>query len=186
VPVSAALGELLEGGKNKESFLLPGLAGVNHVKWGLAGCGGHEDWPKHLAEAGMVLQQRYPDCRPVAVAYADWQRACAPRPDQVLRFARAHGWKTLLVDTWKKDGTTLLDWLRPPMVVRLRSQCRESGIRLALAGSLGPSQIKVLLPVAPDWFAVRGAVCHRSRREAAIDAKAVRRLAGLLRTPDQP
>jgi uncharacterized protein (UPF0264 family) len=121
----------------------------------------------------------------VAVAYADWQRACAPPPDHVFRFARDHGWNTLLVDTWKKDGTTLLDWLPLPDVVRLGQQSRDAGIRLALAGSLGLAQIKALFRVAPDWFAVRGTVCHQSRREAGIDETAVRRLADFLQRVNQ-
>ena len=32
-----------------------------------------------------------------------------------------------------------------------------------LAGSLGPAEIERLLPLAPDWFAVRGAACEGGR-----------------------
>jgi uncharacterized protein (UPF0264 family) len=185
-PVSAAFGELMESPVNDRASSLAELAGLTYAKCGLAGCGVFRKWQDLLARAGKCLRQGNRTCQPVAVVYADWQRAHAPRPEQVLRFVQEHGWHILLVDTWKKDGTTLLDWLPPPALVRIRQWCREGGIRMALAGSLGASQIRVLLPLAPDWFAVRGAVCHQSRREAGIDAKAVARLAGLLqRTRDQ-
>ena len=52
------------------------------------------------------------DCQAVPVAYADWVRVGAPRPADIAagacEFAIAN---TLLIDTFQKDGTTLLDWL---------------------------------------------------------------------------
>jgi uncharacterized protein (UPF0264 family) len=101
----------------------------------------------------------------------------------VLRFVQDHGWDTLLLDTWCKDGRTLLDWLPKGLIFKLREACQGAGIRLALAGSLGVSEIASLMPLAPEWFAVRGAVCHEGRREAGIDVTAVRRLLDLLNAP---
>jgi hypothetical protein len=116
----------------------------------------------------------------VAVAYADWQRAEAPSPDAVCAFAGEHRWDALLLDTWCKDGSTLLDWLSLRAIEALCRRCRAAGVQVALAGSLGPVQFAALRLVEPDWFAVRGAVCHRGVRIDAVDASAVRRLVGLL------
>jgi uncharacterized protein (UPF0264 family) len=173
-PVSAALGEMIEGSPADM------IAGLSYAKWGLAGCGTQAGWRGELARAGAGLTTSNPTCLPVAVAYADWQRARAPRPGEVFIFARDHGWNVLLVDTWEKDGTTLRDWMSLEEIARLREATRKEGVRLALAGSLGRADLEALLPVRPEWFAVRGAVCRNGNRRAGIDGKAVRVFAVLL------
>ncbi len=85
-----------------------------------------------------------------------------------------------MLDTWEKDGSTLLDWLPVGEAERLRERCRVAGVPIALAGSLGPIEMRTLRPLAPDWFAVRGAVCQGRRRGAVIDEGKVRQLAALL------
>jgi uncharacterized protein (UPF0264 family) len=176
-PVSAALGELREGAS---PLAVTGLA---FAKWGLAGCAGRADWRARLADAGMEACRILPRCEPVAVAYADWQRAQAPPPGEVLTFARARGWRAFLLDTWAKDGTTLLDWMAVSELARRVDACRRAGIRVALAGSIAERHIRTLLPLKPNWFAVRGAVCRGGRRDAFLDGSAVRRLAGILQPP---
>ena len=94
----------------------------------------------------------------VAVAYADWETAQAPSPEDVANLAMTLCCPVLLVDTWKKDGTTLLDWLATARISALIAQCRGSGQAIALAGSLGPVEIMKLRALRPTWFAVRGAV----------------------------
>jgi uncharacterized protein (UPF0264 family) len=172
-PVSAALGELREGRP------APAVS-LAFAKWGLAGCGGRRHWTGELTQAACRLP---PGCRPVAVAYADWQRAGAPAPAQVCAFVCARRWGAFLIDTWRKDGTTLLDWLPFDELQELRDRCRGAGVAVALAGSLGAEQLRPLHPLRPDWFAVRGAACRDGRRIATIDADRVRRLVDLLGEP---
>jgi uncharacterized protein (UPF0264 family) len=169
-PVSAALGELTE------SHPLP-HTGLAFAKWGLAGYRNWPHWPDELRHAASVLP---PGCRPVAVAYADSARADAPTPTEVCEFACAQGWGAFLIDTWRKDGSTLLDWVSVADLHHLRARCRTGGLPIALAGSLGVEQIGSLRALRPDWFAVRGAACRGSRRTAAIDTGQVRRLVDLL------
>lgn len=172
-PVSAALGELAE------SVTFPDVP-LDYVKWGLAGRG-EKDWCSELKTAMQRLTEYRPRCRAVAVAYADWRRAEAPMPEDVCSFACEHPVGAFLLDTWHKGGSTLLDWLSMNEIERLRDRCRAAGVPLALAGSLGPAEIRLLLPLRPHWFAVRGAVCRHRQREAAIDEEAVRQLAALFR-----
>jgi uncharacterized protein (UPF0264 family) len=120
-------------------------------------------------------------CQAVATAYADCERAESPSPEEVLAFACSHGCAGLLFDTWCKDGTTLLDWLAPTEIDHICRTCRQAGVRVALAGSLGAAQILRLRTCRPDWFAVRGAACTGGRREQAIDAASVRLLANLVK-----
>jgi uncharacterized protein (UPF0264 family) len=180
-PVSAALGDLKKGSasfssreKEADPFLLA------FAKWGLAGCRDWPGWPDELAQAATFLP---PGCRPVAVAYADWQRAAAPSPAEVCAFACARRWGAFLIDTWGKDGTTLLDWLSFDAIRELSAQCRAASVPIALAGSLGVDELRRLRALKPDWFAVRGAACRDGQRTATIAPDRVRQLVDLLSEP---
>jgi hypothetical protein len=124
----------------------------------------------------------------VVVAYADWECARAPALDEVVEFAWARPGAILLVDTYCKEPgqvhrdrrPTLLDWLPLERILEIGHQCRGAGVRLALAGSLGPDQIAQLRPVRPDWFAVRGAACTGGLRAASVDVAKVRALVSLV------
>jgi uncharacterized protein (UPF0264 family) len=177
-PVSAALGELCEA---RGEPLPSAVASLAFVKWGPAGCQGDEDaWDAKLDLEFGRLRTAAASCRPVAVAYADWRRAKAPAPDQICAFASRRPGGAFLIDTWEKDGSTLLDWLPEAEASRLCRALRAAGVAVALAGSLGSAEIERLLPARPDWFAVRGAVCAGGR-QAVLDEGKVRRLARLLR-----
>lgn len=179
-PVSAALGELRDIHYTK---LFSGLSSLVFVKCGLAGCGTDDGWRSELDKLCDAVREADPDCRMVAVAYADWRRARAPTPEEVCSLVcQRPGWG-LLLDTWAKDGLTLLDWMSRVELDRICRVCHKVGAPIALAGSLGRSLIRTLKPTAPDWFAVRGAACHGSRRTAAVDADKVRELADLVDEP---
>ncbi len=167
-PVSAALGEL------KDEPAIPNDPSLAYVKWGLADC--FDDWQLRLADAMRRATPR----RAVAVAYADWRRARAPKPEEVCSFGIANACGAFLIDTQRKDGSTLLDWLSLDEIAPMRDRCRDAGLPLALAGSLGVAEIEALVPLHPDWIAVRGAACRGSQRGAALDEDKVRHLASLL------
>jgi uncharacterized protein (UPF0264 family) len=153
---------------------------LSYVKWGLAGLREPADWHGQLLRAARALPGA---CCPVAVAYADWRRAAAPSPAQVCDFACQQRWGAFLLDTWRKDGSTLLDWCPRRELAELRERCRAAGVAVALAGSLGTEQLLALRPLGPEWFAVRGAACREGRRTQTIDTDRVRRLVDLLAEP---
>src|SRR6185437_3247780 len=142
-PVSAALGELVD---TFGAEPLPRGLSLSYVKWGLARYQdrGEGVWQCELAGAMRRLGQHQPNCRAVAVAYADWQRAKAPTPKEVCSFALAHPIGAFLLDTWHKDGSTLLDWLSVRDIEHLQARCRAAGVPIALAGSLGTEEIRTL------------------------------------------
>lgn len=178
-PVSSAMGELLDSFWRKPA-IVPRLS---YAKWGLAGFQRHAPllWQWELTYAVQQLATINPACKAVAVAYADAKRAQAPPPEEVLTLAIQLRMGAFLIDTWQKDGSTLLDWLSLDAITALTRRCRSADMPIALAGSLGPGEIQTLLPLRPDWFAVRGAVCQGRRREATIEEDKVRQLAALLR-----
>jgi uncharacterized protein (UPF0264 family) len=180
--VSAARGEVFGEGPDP---LPPEVRGCAYFKWGLAGARGL-DWCLTLGELARRVAEQSPEGQLVTVAYADWELAGAPPVEEVCAFARQRPGSAFLLDTWTKAPCpatrarpTLLDYLSLPEVARLCRLCREAGVRVALAGSLGREQIERLLGVAPDWFAVRGAVCAAGERTARVDVDKVRALAKL-------
>lgn len=182
-PVSAALGELL---KSSGDDWPSDAASLAYVKWGLSGYEGRGEqvWRSELWLAFRAWKERWPRCRPVAVAYADWQRAGAPQPEAVCAFAVENAAGAFLIDTWRKDGSTLLDWLALEEIARFQKQCRAAQVPLALAGSLGIAEMKTLLPLRPEWFAVRGAVCQGRQRGARLEEGKVRQLFAYLSEND--
>jgi uncharacterized protein (UPF0264 family) len=119
--------------------------------------------------------------QPVAVAYADWQTAQAPSPEEILTAAASCRAAYLLVDTHDKSRGNLLSHLSIGELTDLAAAAAAPGIGLVLAGSLDAAAIARLLPLAPAYVAVRGAAC-RGERTQAIDAVRVKRLVELVRT----
>src|SRR5262249_7288389 len=116
LPISAGLGELRDG------LDLPELNGIAFANWGLAGCLSLP-WRDLLRRARPVMESPGA-CRLVVTAYVDWRRADAPAPLDVCHFAAHEQSAALLVDTWHKDGSTLLDWLSSAEVAELVQHCQ--------------------------------------------------------------
>jgi uncharacterized protein (UPF0264 family) len=163
--MSAAWGELAD---DPPPCAIPGL---DYVKWGPARCSTLAEWKHRAALARTISGQR------VAVAYADYRRAGSPPPYDLAETAVREGFGVLLLDTWEKDGTTLLDWLPLidiDLIVRMRP------LKVALGGSLREAEIRRLKHLRPAWLAVRAAACVGGRRDLPIDPDRVRRLKSLL------
>jgi uncharacterized protein (UPF0264 family) len=172
VPLSAALGELLEG-----TSVSPRLASqLRYAKFGLAGCALHAEWKARWQRSIGGLPA---GVAAVAVAYADAATADAPDVENVLASARAVGCAAVLFDTFEKSGGSLIDHLGLPRLKRLIADSREAGLLAVVAGGLGADEIRQVLPLAPDYVAVRGAAC-RGDRSGHLDSKRVRRLVELV------
>ena len=166
--VSAALGELPQRGAELPSFVTAvafvkwGLAGRRGGNWqadflwsaavsaalgyGLSFPGTGKSKKKESGGDRRTSKSE----QAVLVAYADAERAarrrltrCLTSPAAALASTPQH---VLLLDTFDKRPTqdhaarrpTLLDWLSVTRVVESASVLRTAGVRVALAGSLGP------------------------------------------------
>jgi uncharacterized protein (UPF0264 family) len=173
-PVSAAFGELRDE-QGGDPATVPRT--LNYAKIGLAGCALDADW------AGGW--QRWLNALPwqvqgVAVAYADNSTAQSPDPYEILRRACDFGCAAVLVDTFDKMAGGLLDAWPLAQLERFVEACRTSGRRIVLAGSLTEKTIRRILPLRPDFIAVRGAACSAGRA-GTLDPEKVRHLVQLLK-----
>jgi uncharacterized protein (UPF0264 family) len=172
-PVSAAMGELLDWTEKAASPVFPD--GLTWVKFGLAGCRARPDWPDRLRDLRRKIETAS-SCRVVVAAYADWRRASAPPVEEVVSYALVDRAAALLIDTWGKDGSTLLEWTRLGDLLNICNHFRQAGIPIALSGALGRWQIRELRQAQPTWFAVRGNACSQSARQGPIERERVQQL----------
>ena len=168
VPVSAALGEWREWTDRL------GPEGLTYAKWGLAGL------PVIGSGTLQTIRTTAYAPFPVLVAYADFGRADCPEPERLAAAAARFHFPAFLIDTAVKDGSTLLDWIDPAMLARIRFRLADAGVPVAFAGSLAEGAFRRLAPLEPDWFAVRGAACDGGRT-GQVSADRVRLLRHVIR-----
>jgi (5-formylfuran-3-yl)methyl phosphate synthase len=190
VPCSVALGEMAEFTQKSSPFVLP--RGVTDIKLGPAATRTADNWANgwRLAmerigavqlkavqfEAEQLEAVQLETTRRVAVAYADWQEASAPPPEEILAAAIQLGADAFLIDTWQKRSGGLRDILCRHELMRLAATSHEAGLTFALAGSLRLGDIAALVEFGPDVIAVRGAACHGENRSADVSSESVRLL----------
>ncbi|MBY0461032.1 MAG: (5-formylfuran-3-yl)methyl phosphate synthase [Gemmataceae bacterium] len=175
VPVSAALGEWSPNAITEAHWHLE--LPLQYVKWGLAGYAPTPGWGEDLLDTRRDLPI---GTEMVAVAYADWERAKSVPPAEVAKFAKRFRFKAFLLDTWGKDGQTLLDFMPAKEIATLVDGLRRVYTTVAIGGSLRPEQLKSLRGVTPDYFAVRTSVCAAGKRDGVIDETRVRKWKELL------
>jgi (5-formylfuran-3-yl)methyl phosphate synthase len=170
VPVSAALGEWSPNAITEAHWHLE--LPLQYVKWGLAGYTATPGWGEDLLDTRRELPI---NTEMVMVAYADWERARSVPPAEVAKFARRYRFKAFLLDTWGKDGKTLLDFMTPDEVAGLVDGLRRIDTTVAVGGSLRPEHVRQLRGVTPDYFAVRSSACAAGKRDGVIDSARVKK-----------
>lgn len=180
---TVALGELADGVAvvhhrlaSVEAALGDAIERPHAVKVGLAGLAG-TDWTRRLAE---VDRRRSRDTALVAVAYADWDAAGAPHPDEVIASATRLGCRWVLFDTAVKGAAGLLDGVSAPAVAGWVARARKVGLRVAVAGSLSLDDLESRPLPDCDVVGVRTAVCSGGRYGRVVEER-VRRAAVALR-----
>lgn len=177
--MSAAFGELLDFDRD-DGRVSPEFC---FVKLGTAGLAGlSEAKSKFLDAASGIRAMTGESVCVVPAAYADWPRANAPHPSEVLAWAMEAQGRYLLVDTFVKDGRGFWDHLSQYEYESLRRQCRECGLRLAIAGSLDADAIARFQGSPPEVIGIRGAACEGGSRHHAISPDRVRDIKAALRS----
>jgi len=174
IPFSVALGEVIDWSDEATVPSLP--AGITFAKLGLSQCAFEQDWSADWMRVREAFARRSAsDLNWVAVAYADSGEAASPAISDVIEAAVKTNCAGFLIDTWKKDGRTLLDHISIDELTKIAIQCHTSGLFLALAGRLNETQLQELTgsDVAADVIAIRSAGCRGHDRTAEIETQSV-------------
>lgn len=169
VPVSAAIGDFPNLPGTASLAALGALeAGADIVKVGLMGPENPSEAVQLVTKLVRTVEQNPKDGEVVACGYADFDRSGTIEPLSIPRIAREADADYAMLDTGIKDGKSLTDFLTLSELIEFTEKSHSSGLKVALAGSLGLSEISDLLPLQPDVIGVRGAVCKGSSRECEI------------------
>jgi len=158
LPISAALGELLSW---PAARCLLDVPGIEVVKLGLSGCATRSDWPRLWQTAADVVQDAGKQL--VAVVYADWNRAEAPSPEEVVAQAQGAQCRYLLVDTFDKTAGSIFDHLAGDALAAILRRAIDASLRVVVAGGLSLASLSELPHVDIELIAVRGGVCAGKR-----------------------
>jgi hypothetical protein len=167
-PISAALGDARDGGRSPARSLARraaalAVAGAGVLKLGLAGAPDPAGAVRLLRAVADAARGASPGVLIVAASYGDASRAGAPAAEALPAIAVAAGADGCLLDTFHKDGSTLVDRLGAGELRGFVRACGAAGLFSALAGSLGPAQLPPIAAAAPQVVGARGALCDGGR-----------------------
>lgn len=174
-PVSAALGDI-----GRDDILsgtrIAMQAGATFVKVGFAGMRGRLDVAAELlASTGVSSPGTL-----VLVAYADYEKAAAPSPDDVIALADGARAAAVLIDTCDKRGPGLTTLMTADSLRTFVTGARSAGRMVAVAGRLTVEDLDRVHDAGADIAGVRGAACDGGR-SGIVTAARVRTLRRALR-----
>lgn len=120
----------------------------------------------------------------VAAAYADHAVTGGPALETVTAAAARHRAAGVLVDTWGKDGGSLLDRIEADALRQWAARARSLGLLTAVAGSLTLESVAQVVDSGADVVGVRGAACDGGRG-GVLRAERVAALRAAIASPAQ-
>lgn len=179
VELSATLGDLeyKPGTASLAAFGLSKL-GVNYVKAGLFGIKS----PEQAKEMAENIKKAAGGTKLVLAGYADYKDVGAISPLLLPEIASRAGAFGVMIDTARKNGTTLFSHINESDLQRFIDDAHALGLIAALAGSLRFNDAIKLKEMGVDIAGVRGAVCtNGDRMKGSISEAKVRELVALVK-----
>jgi (5-formylfuran-3-yl)methyl phosphate synthase len=136
-------------------------AGADYVKIGLYPESRRDDCIRAVAPLARRVKL-------IGVAFADYGA-----DEALIRLMAQSGFAGTMIDTARKAGGRLLDYMDIAALGRFVDRARACGLLAGLAGSLEPPDIPRLLLLAPDVLGFRRALCTDADRTAPISAEAI-------------
>ena len=167
LPLSMACGELCDVPKQPD-FL---SNGISFYKFGLSNCETTGRWVDNLLLLKEQVRLLNKSAFIVPVLYGDYLKANSSKPFALLELLLEHSFFAIMIDSWAKDGSSVLDWITVDELLQIKNKCDGHNVKFALAGSLNLERITLLIRegVKPAWFGFRGAVCKERSRNKTID-----------------
>jgi uncharacterized protein (UPF0264 family) len=180
VPLSVAEGELIEGPPPADTAARC-RAPVRYAKLGLAGMARQAEWPARWMTWARGLPR---GVAPVAVVYADADRAGSPAEAAIVDLAREAPAAAVLVDTWDKSAGPLGGHWTAARLGSFVAAVHGAGLLAVVGGSLDESTLAAAVRAGADVVAVRGAACHGGRG-GQVAAQRVRTLRAAIEAAGQ-
>ncbi len=138
------------------------------IKVGLSETAGNH-WQADLSRIANLVDEH--GSKLVPGLYADWQDAHSPHPQEMVEYVASHKMPALLIDTFLKNGSGLLDHLALGDIERLSMDLHNVGCELVLAGSLKLESLAELASLPLLAIGIRGAVCQNGRQSKLCPEK---------------
>jgi dihydroneopterin aldolase len=167
--LSATVGDLpMVPDTIRSAVLATAATGVDYVKLGLFPGG-------DPCGCLSLLAEEVPGLRLILVVFAD-----APPSFDAIAAASRIGASGVMLDTARKDGSSLLDHLTLDRLGNFVAAAHAEGLLAGLAGSLKAIHVPELLRLKPDLLGFRGALCRNGARGAALDTSACAAIRALI------
>lgn len=135
-------------------------------------------WSRLFRELASRLS---PGCL-IPVFYADREFAMGPTWEEIVNLAVDVGGNRILIDTFQKDGRSLLHHLTAEQLASMIPFASDRKLAVALAGSLRVPEISSLFEIGADIIGVRGAACKASNRADSIDPASLQELVAIFKS----
>jgi len=142
--------------------------GANYIKAGLYGIKNYNE--AFYLMTGIVNSVRMVNegISVVAAGYADYKRFSGISPEILTKAARDSGADIVMIDTAIKDGKNLFDSMNSDELKYFIDLAHDSGLQVALAGSIKMTHLELLSELDPDIIGVRGAICENEDRTTKL------------------
>lgn len=112
-----------------------------------------------------------PAAKLVAAGYAEYDEIGSIPPVLIPKIAFQTGARVAMVDTFNKNGRSILEIMPLAEIKRFIDQCHKYRLMAALAGGLTLPEVDIVRQSGVDIIGVRGAVCCKNKRTNALNFK---------------
>jgi uncharacterized protein (UPF0264 family) len=172
---SATLGDLTyKPGTASLAAFGAASCGADYIKAGLYGTKNYSE-TLHLMTS-IVNSVRMVNMSTIVVAagYADYSRFGGIPPEILIKVAKNSGANVVMVDTAIKDGKNLFDAMNYDEIKDFINLAHDSGLQVALAGSIKSMHLELLSQLDPDIIGIRGAVCENEDRTTKLSENKIK------------
>lgn len=124
--------------------------------------------PNWLSDIQSKFGQLIDKQKLILVYYADESIANAPSFHSVLTASIEMGCRYILIDTYAKQRGRLWDWKNHQWLTEAVYQAHQSGLQVALAGSLKMDEFEQAMTTGADVVGFRTALCKDSSRVSSL------------------
>ncbi|MDP1766976.1 MAG: (5-formylfuran-3-yl)methyl phosphate synthase [Methylotenera sp.] len=105
----------------------------------------------------------------IAVLFAE-----STYPAGLIKAIKQAGFIGVMLDTFNKNGLTLLDFYSEKKRKELAKEVANVGLSFGLAGSLKMQHIALVKEINPSYIGFRGGVCDEDKRRLSLNAEKIK------------